>query len=387
MKFQDPEITKRRRGKREYYTIRPFVPVVQADGTIIRKQKRLKLGYENEMTLSEAKARKQVIMSTINQTQFVVTAQVPFSEIITKYENSRLKMKGSNTRRTYKSLLKNHIKPVFGRRQLCEIDQAFIEAWLASKLHLSWVMRYNMKNLLSSLFTAAKAWKFWAGDNPAKGIDLGPKTAVRSKRLLTPAELQQLLAALPQVLQLIVVFAVLTGLRISEILGLQHNDIDYRTGRVSVQRRWSRGNLAATKTGKDRQVFIGRFAKYLGPDTQSPYVFHSAKGNPLDDRDLDKALRRAAEKTNLYYSGFGFHTFRRMNITWKQELGATPYEAMKAAGHSRPSTTWDYTIVSAEREEKQTDALLTRIFPDSRSSQKVQFSDQSRPLDALSECL
>ena len=44
------------------------------------------------------------------------------------------------------------------------------------------------------------------------------------------------------------------------------------------------------------------------------------------------------------------HTFRRLNVSWRQEVGATPFEAMKAAGHAKPSTTWDYTVTDIERD-------------------------------------
>ena len=55
------------------------------------------------------------------------------------------------------------------------------------------------------------------------------------------------------------------------------------------------------------------------------------------------------------------HTFRRLNISWRQEEGATPFEAMKAAGHSRPVTTWLYTVTDEGREKKQVGKILRRL--------------------------
>ena len=55
------------------------------------------------------------------------------------------------------------------------------------------------------------------------------------------------------------------------------------------------------------------------------------------------------------------HVFRCLNITWRQHAGASPFEAQKAAGHARPSTTWMYTITDDEREEQHVDWIWKRI--------------------------
>jgi hypothetical protein len=73
-------------------------------------------------------------------------------------------------------------------------------------------------------------------------------------------------------------------------------------------------------------------------------------------------FRRAAEAVGIYFEGFGMHTFRRLNITWRQEAGATPFEAMRAAGHSKPETTWLYTITDSEREKQHVETILARIM-------------------------
>ena len=42
-----------------------------------------------------------------------------------------------------------------------------------------------------------------------------------------------------------------------------------------------------------------------------------------------------------YFEGFGWHSFRRQNITLMQEEGATTFEAMEQAGHTRSTMTGD----------------------------------------------
>lgn len=60
-------------------------------------------------------------------------------------------------------------------------------------------------------------------------------------------------------------------------------------------------------------------------------------------------------------SGARRHTFRRLNITWRQEAGATPFEAQIAAGQAKPDTTWLYTITDDERERAHVERIWNRV--------------------------
>ena len=82
------------------------------------------------------------------------------------------------------------------------------------------------------------------------------------------------------------------------------------------------------------------------------YVFHK-DGKPLDDRDvLRDIIRPEDERLGLYFKGFGWRSFRRQKITPMQEEGATPFEAMEQAGHTRLTMTSHYTVVALTRREQ-----------------------------------
>ena len=75
------------------------------------------------------------------------------------------------------------------------------------------------------------------------------------------------------------------------------------------------------------------------------YVFEE-NGRPLDDRAiLRDVIRPAATELGFYFEGLGWHSFRRQNITVLQEVGATTFEVMAQAGHSRPAMTPEYTML------------------------------------------
>jgi hypothetical protein len=70
----------------------------------------------------------------------------------------------------------------------------------------------------------------------------------------------------------------------------------------------------------------------------------------MDDRAiLRSVIRPAAKRLGFYFEGFGWHSFRRQNLTLLQEEGATTFEAMAQAGHSRPTMTSEYTVVDLDR--------------------------------------
>jgi integrase len=57
------------------------------------------------------------------------------------------------------------------------------------------------------------------------------------------------------------------------------------------------------------------------------------------------------------------HTFRRLSVTWRQEVGATPIEAQKAAGHASLDMTFLYTQVDGAREREHVNSILDRLKP------------------------
>ena len=68
-------------------------------------------------------------------------------------------------------------------------------------------------------------------------------------------------------------------------------------------------------------------------------------------------------RLKLYYSGFGWHAFRRQNITWRQQIGgATPLEAQKAARHASLDMTYLYSLPDAERETSQQQAMFDKLM-------------------------
>ena len=95
------------------------------------------------------------------------------------------------------------------------------------------------------------------------------------------------------------VVAFYTGLRIGELLALSWEQIDFRTGRLTVDRAYSKGRLKHTKTGEERDfpvhdIVLNSFtAMKAFTFLQSEHIFPQP-GN------LDKPLTKTSDPTNVF---------------------------------------------------------------------------------------
>src|ERR1035438_4939743 len=94
-------------------------------------------------------------------------------------------------------------------------------------------------------------------------------------------------------------------------------------------------------------------------------------------RDERTARMGPAVDAGCDFPGFGLHSFRRANITMRQEEGGSAIEASKIAGHATVSQTGDYTIVQLQRQDELTRAIQGRMA-DSRKKQEKDASKRLR---------
>jgi integrase len=80
------------------------------------------------------------------------------------------------------------------------------------------------------------------------------------------------------------------------------------------------------------------------------------------DSSVRKELHRAAAAEGCDFPGLGPHSFRRANITWRQEVGGSSIEASKIAGHATVRMTEEYTIVQLGRQEELTRRIQEKLI-------------------------
>ena len=372
-RFQDPAIVKRIGVPRPYWYMRAFVPVYTAAAGLVRERKTFRLGFCDETTLSAAKAEKQRLLAGVNSGTSIARAQIDMAAVCGKFLDAYVPTVAAATRDKYHNAVERHIRPDLGRMRMCDIDGPAVQAWLNRKEAegLGWHYRKDLRATLSNVFERAREWKIFEGDNPTAGVKVRGQ-AKRVKRIPKAEQLQEFLLAIrdsaimpASAARLIVMVAVVGGLRVSEVLGLRVDDLDYEAQSVRIDERWRRGEVDRTKSVASRRTRqVGELVRDLAilATGKKPGEYLFARGSePPDDRDLQQhVFRPAAERVGIYFEGFGMHAFRRLNITWRQEAGATPIEAQKAAGHASMDMTALYTIMDAGREREHVAKILER---------------------------
>src|SRR5207245_11356060 len=106
--------------------------------------------------------------------------------------------------------------------------------------------------------------------------------------------------------------------------------------------------------------------------TPKAFVFQQkrAPGKPLWDSGVRDALHQAAEAEGCDFPGLGPHSFRRANITWRQQVGGSAIEASKIAGHSDLEMTGEYTFVTPERQNELTRRIQGKLADASKNNQE-----------------
>ncbi len=129
------------------------------------------------------------------------------------------------------------------------------------------------------------------------------------------------------------------GLRASEILSLQWNDIDFDRNIIHIKQ---------SKGKKDRVVMLSSRVKdsllSLSMDKQG-FVFRTNRGGKYTPRTLQKVIENAAKKANIH-KHITPHTLRHSFATHLLEQGVDIRYIKDLLGHANITTTLIYTRVS-----------------------------------------
>jgi integrase len=284
------------------------------------------------------------------------------------------------TRDKYVIHLEQRIVPQWGDRRLCEINPDEVQQWLFKTCD-SWHMMNDLRGIMSGVYTKAEEWGYWPEGrrNPISRVKIGEKWSVRPERILTEEETVKVLARLSDPNLLVLETAIATGARISEILGLTWRHVDLQSGVLRIAQRYWRGDIDEPKSKTSKRpltlgYLVDRYRVKAAADKAQPekWVFVRTDGNglPLWDSGVRQALKRAAVAEGCDFPGLGPHSFRRANITWRQEVGGSAIEASKIAGHRGLEMTSEYTFVAPERQNELTRRIQQRIADASQEQKK-----------------
>jgi integrase len=267
--------------------------------------------------------------------------------------------------------LDEHIIPTWGKLRLNELQPKAFEDWLHTTFDSWWAM-HGVKAITVRLYRHAEGHGLWEEGkrSPAAKAKLGKKRYKYERRILSFDETARILIRLEEPYKLVIETCIATGARISEVLGLTWKHVNFDTATIKIEQRVWHQNVGQPKTeGSKRVLGIGSLAdryrcKAAADDAKlDSFVFQQkrAPGRPLWDSGVRDALHQAAQAENCDFAGLGPHSFRRANITWRQQVGGSAIEASKIAGHSDLEMTGEYTFVTPERQNELTRRIQEKL--------------------------
>lgn len=240
----------------------------------------------------------------------------------------------------YDKAVRNVLVPQFGKTRLRDLSRAAIRAWIGEQT----VTAKRINNVLTPLrqMLAETLSEGAISTDPTHGLTVrrkGPKEDDIDP--FTPEEAAAILAATDGQFQNLVRFALWTGMRTSELIGLRWQDIDWRRNEVRVRQARVAGELKGTKTDAGR-----RSIKLLPPALDAlkaqkthtllagGLVFHDPRtGEPwLGDKQIREwhwrpALKRA--KVRYRYPYQTRHTYASTLLS----AGENPVWVASQMGH------------------------------------------------------
>ena len=116
-----------------------------------------------------------------------------------------------------------------------------------------WDTLTKYRRLMSDVFKHGSKHKLIPKDfNPMKEVNVKASSSDYVAMILQPKETFSILNSLPVLQQTMAVLDAATGLRYSEIAGLQWRDIDWDGNCIHVERRWIRGDIDEPKTATSK---------------------------------------------------------------------------------------------------------------------------------------
>jgi integrase len=287
--------------------------------------------------------------------------------------------------------LERHLLPALSARRMSGLSVDDVAA-LLGELRAKGCSAKTAAGALATLHSIVRYARRhgWIALDPVDQLeaDERPRPTRRRQRVLGRNEIERLLVACPPPDRLIIATALYTGLRISELLGLTWDDIDFERGVVRVRAQLSRAHRGerprrvAPKTGASvRDIpLVAQLAALLAAHklatpfpSGSDWVFATSHGTPYGHRNVARrCLTRAAERAGLNDGGWPalrFHDLRHVFASHLiVDLGLDVAQVSRIVGHASPTITLN---------------VYTHLFDDAHHAREIRARMAASPFAEL----
>jgi integrase len=373
-RYQDGSLVVRGK-RRKVWLLRWREDVLQPNGSVTRIQRSETLGQVRKITRQQARAVLQQRVGAVNQSHCRPKATMTFEDFV-RLEwrpNAELALKRSSVK-YYDFQLSRHVVPAFGSMLLCNLSRMQIEALLSNlrqKGHAVATIRGVRATLSTVLQKAVESG--YLEKNAAHGIRIRETGAKEERRFYTPAQIRQLIPELTEPCRTVVLLAVLTGMRVGEILALRWKRVNLLRGTIEVAESYSDGEFGSPKTRSSHRVipvsgYLRGILETHGGDSRSrapqDLVFKTRTGTPLSSKNLyNRVLAPACDR--IKQPRVSWHSLRHTHATLLAEVGESIKTAQALLGHSDLGTTLNtYAHAIPDSQRRAVERVAGVLFSD-----------------------
>ena len=387
-RYQEGSLVERRTKHGKVWILRWREDVLLPDGTLKRIQRAETV--RGACTKQKVRNILQARVSAANQGQRRPQATANLSDFVGAEwrPNAGLALKRSSVR-YYSFQLDRYVLPTLGPTPLCDLTRPRVEALLSDlkrKGSPSATIR-GVRATLSAVLQAAVE-RGYLERNPVHGIRLRETEAKKERRIYSTSEVRMLLAELPEPCRTIVFLAVLTGMRIGEILALRWKRVDLLRGMIDVAETFSDGEFGSPKTRSSLRVIpisstlhliLEEHHKWSPRNQREDLLFCTPIVTPLSSKNLyNRALAPACDRTGQ--PRVSWHSFRHTHATLLAESGESLKTAQAILGHSDVETTLKTYMHAIPASQRRAVESVGDLFM--HLAQGVLFSDVLNSLPA-----
>jgi integrase len=296
-----------------------------------------------------------------------------------------------STRRQYRQHLTHHISPTLGKVKLAELTAPRVYAFIDDTLQTT--SRATARKVLTSLGSIVEeaVRRGLAAHNPVRSVKMTKATAEEAAgaeiEMPTKDELRAILAAASGRWRPLIVTAMFTGMRGSELRGLRWTDVDLKSGVIHVRRRvdhWKDFGPPKSRAGK-RDIPLApmvvtelRRWRLACPKGDLDLAFPSPAGGVLSHACILKdgfgPLQLAAgvvhhvphaDGETAPKAKYGLHALRHAAAALFIEQGFGPKRIQTILGHASIKMTYDvygYLFASEEDDRAGMAAIEARLL-------------------------
>ena len=292
---------------------------------------------------------------------------------------------GHNTWMSYCESVRNHMVPFIGEVRLVDLRPDHVQR-LYSERSAAGVGPSAVRQCHKVLHRAlGQAVRWGLVVRNVAGLVEKPAKSRAVVRALSGAEVQGLLlAARGERLEGLYYVAVVTGMRIGELLGLRWSDVDWERQGVSVSRQVSRvrgvglvfqpvktaaGNRMVALGGdgldvlRAQRVRVEGWREFAGERwVEGDLIFPNSKGTALEPRRVGLEFRAVCERAGL--GAVRFHDLRHTSASLMLRERVPARVVSERLGHSNVGVTLDvYSHVIEEMQSEAAAAIESAVRP------------------------